>query len=51
MISALAKIATALRKLADDAEQPDYRVEPFDLRTLARQVEAQQEMVEKGIEE
>lgn len=48
---ALRKIAMALRQLAEDAEQPDFRVEPFDLRTLARQVEAQQEMVEQEIAE
>lgn len=47
-MSALSKIADALRKLAEDAEQPDYRVDPFDLRTLARQIEAQQEMLEEG---
>jgi len=50
-MNALAKIATALRKLADDLEQPDYRADPFDVRHLARQVEAQQEMAEKGIGE
>ena len=50
-MTALTRIAAALRKLADDAEQPDYRVDPFDLRHIARQVEAQDEMRREGIAE
>lgn len=51
MIAALTRIAASLRKLADDAEQPDYRVDPYDLRHIARQVEAQAEMIAQEIAE
>jgi hypothetical protein len=48
-MSALAIIAATLRKLADDLEQPDYRADPFEVRHIARQIEAQNEMQERGI--
>ncbi len=50
-MTALTCIADALRKLADDAEQPDYRVDPFDLRHIARQIDAQDEMRREDIAE
>jgi len=50
-MSALSKIAADLRRLAEDAKDPNNRIDPFDLTTLARQVEAQEEMHERGLAE
>lgn len=50
-MTALSTIASSLRKIADDCEQADYRPDPFDLRHLARQIEAQDEMKAEGIAE
>ena len=48
-MTALEKIARRLDELARIADEPDGRVDSFDLRTLARQVRAQVEMAEKGL--
>lgn len=45
-MSALTKIADELRKLADNAEQPDFQIDPFDLRHIARKIDAQVELAE-----
>lgn len=45
-MSALSKIADEIRKLADHCEQPDYQIDPFDLRVLARKLDAQAEIIE-----
>ena len=50
-MSALSRIAAELRKLADNLEQPDFRADPFEVRHIARQIEAQQEMQDNGISE
>lgn len=52
MIAAtLTKIAAQLRQMADDAEQPDHAVDTFELRHVARQVDAQAEMLAGGLAE
>jgi hypothetical protein len=43
-MTALNRIAADLRRLADYAGQPDYQICPFDLRHIARQIEAQDEL-------
>ena len=52
MIAAtLTKIAAQLRQMADDAEQPEHKVDTFDLRHVPRQIEAQAEMLVGGLVE
>ena len=52
MIAAtLTKIAAQLRQMADDAEQPEHKVDGFDLRTLARRIDEQVDMLAKGLTE
>lgn len=43
-MTALHKIADELRRLAAYAEQPDYQIDAFDLRHIARQIDAQAEL-------
>jgi hypothetical protein len=43
-MTALNRIAADLRRLADYAGQPDYQICPYDLRHIARQIEAQDEL-------
>jgi len=49
-MTVLEKIAQRLDELARVAEEPDGRVDSFDLRTVARQVRAQVEMAAKGLD-
>lgn len=48
-MTALQRIAAALDALAAQADEPDHRIDSFDLRVLARQVRAQDEMADKGL--
>lgn len=50
-MTALSKIAEALEQLAKRGEEPDGVVDPFELRHLARQVRAQDEMQAQGLTE
>lgn len=50
MASALEKIAAELDRLAGIADEADGHVDSFDLRQIARQVRAQQEMADKGLQ-
>ena len=48
-MTALEKIAQRLDELARIADEPDGKVDSFDLRQVARQVRAQAEIAEKGL--
>ena len=48
-MKALEKIAARLDELARIADEPDGKVDSFDLRQVARRVRAQAEMAEKGL--
>lgn len=50
MAGALERIAACLDELARVADEPDGKVDSFDLRQIARQVRAQQEMADKGLQ-
>lgn len=45
-MSALTKIADEIRQIAEHSEEPDYAIDPFDLRVLARKLDAQAEIIE-----
>ena len=49
-MKALEKIAARLDELARIADEPDGKVDSFDLRQVARQVRAQVEMAAKGLD-
>ena len=49
MTAVLAKIAAELRAIADAADD-EHPIDPFEVRLIAIKIEAQAEMIEKGIE-
>lgn len=50
-MKSLRQIANALRAIADDAEHPEYRVDPLELDNLADRIDAQAEQILIGITE